>query len=1123
MKNWCLAAVGLWLAATAAHADEKVRFEPTPAWVVAKSVPSAKTGGDGDVGILLQDNQTRFGDSSDEFYTNYADQVRSSAGLQEEGAVTIDWNPDIEVLHLHTVEIIRDGKAIDAIGDRRALTILRREKNLEQAVLDGDLTLTFQLEGLAIGDVVHVAYTIERHDPALNGHSAHRMQLARPRTVEHGFFRAVWPKSKDMKWQLHPGLDGKVQPTADGQFEFVAEGDALKAPNVPAHAPARFNVLAEVEFSQYKSFKELSAIFAPLYADAAVLKPDSPLLAEIEKIRLSTPDPKARAMAALSLVESQVRYLLITLNDGGYKPAPADLTWTRKFGDCKGKTVLLLALLKGLGIEAEPALVDSDGGDGMDQRLPSPSLFDHVLVRATIDGAVYWLDATRIGEYRLERPEFNAAFALPLRADGSDLIKPPRPSLEEPDLDSLARFDVGDGTDKPAKAHIEHTWRGEAGLEKGLEYSALSPSNLDQGLRKYWQEQIKWLRPDKVSFSFDRTRGVTRFVADGRADVTWAKGSSGSDFDLGDTEIGWNTSFAREPGPYKDAPYSVVYPFFRRWIVDVHLPEGGTGFTVFNSDSVDRVVAGIRFIRKTKTAGADVNVETIEQAVQPEFPATEAVQAERDLREMASFDVFIRKTIPDTSTAELASFRKDLGAAVNAATAGDAKLAAERLKAVIEDRRFAKLTGQERAAAHTLRAAAALELGDYATVHTSIASAREVQGAPANVADFLIKVELQLAQAEHDQNGAALVLAKILDSSQQSPLGDEQTVQIASDANGDALFRLLTALQASKWRPKDPFQSMDELWVRLARMQVARKDYEAAAKTVEKVEDPTAILVLRVDNAFTDLVKDRSEQFDIAKAVARNIQTLEARVKANADRMSGVAALAHAYRQANRAEDAVRLLDTALARTHPAPDEKLAFVDQVRVAPLAANERAHGLADLGRFDEAGKSFERTAHRTSGPGANISLMLNYTGFLIVTGKATEAADELADVNMQSLSPYGVLVMQSQLACANAQSGQKDKLEAALAYLKSHTRDRRLPYLGALICAARLDDAEDALKTMLKTPETRDDALKVVQDFPDPPHETEWGKTMRLRLREVRNRPSVRAAIASVGRIEFVPIY
>lgn len=145
--------------------------------------------------------------------------------------------------------------------------------------------------------------------------------------------------------------------------------------------------------------------------------------AEIDAIAAKTQDPKQRAFEALRLVEDKTRYFFIGIGDGGYVPAPADQTWARKFGDCKGKTALLLAILKELKVDAEPALVSLGGGDGMNERLPSLAAFNHVIVRTVIDGKTYWLDGTRTGDRSgldaLKPPPHR--WALPVRAAGSDL------------------------------------------------------------------------------------------------------------------------------------------------------------------------------------------------------------------------------------------------------------------------------------------------------------------------------------------------------------------------------------------------------------------------------------------------------------------------------------------------------------------------------------------------------------------------------------------------------------------------------------------------------------------------------------------------------------------------------
>src|SRR3546814_8269245 len=92
-----------------------------------------------------------------------------------------------------------------------------------------------------------------------------------------------------------------------------------------------------------------------------------------------------RASAALKLVQRDVRYIYVGLGNGNLTPATAEETCQRRYGDCKGKTALLMALLARLGIEAEAVLANNSGGDeGLDGQLPNPGMCDHVLVRARI-------------------------------------------------------------------------------------------------------------------------------------------------------------------------------------------------------------------------------------------------------------------------------------------------------------------------------------------------------------------------------------------------------------------------------------------------------------------------------------------------------------------------------------------------------------------------------------------------------------------------------------------------------------------------------------------------------------------------------------------------------------------
>src|SRR3546814_2125871 len=122
-----------------------------------------------------------------------------------------------------------------------------------------------------------------------------------------------------------------------------------------------------------------------LFAKAARIDRGSALDREAARIATAHSAPLDRASAALKLVQRDVRYIYVGLGNGNLTPATAEETWQRRYGDCKGKTALLLALLARLGIEAEAVLANNSGGDdGRSERLPNPGMFDHEIGRAHV-------------------------------------------------------------------------------------------------------------------------------------------------------------------------------------------------------------------------------------------------------------------------------------------------------------------------------------------------------------------------------------------------------------------------------------------------------------------------------------------------------------------------------------------------------------------------------------------------------------------------------------------------------------------------------------------------------------------------------------------------------------------
>ena len=643
MMKWICAFGALACAGAAAAADQP-RYGPAPAWVKPLGIPQVASSSDGSpLQILLQDEQDRFGPDGDQFYVELAVRILSPQGLAAMANVTRAWNPETETLTFHRLSIIRDGQVIDLLRGGKSVTVLRRETNLELAMLDGGLTATVQPEGLRVGDIVDVVETLDRRDPIYQGRSEVNSALRFVGIASRVHIRDVWANGKPMQWRV---TEGMATPTVSRQAdttELQIDRTNLASPKPPIGAPLRFANVGELEVSQFRDWSEVSALMAPLYAKASTLTPNSALHLEIEKIRRVSPDPKVRAEAALRLVQDQVHYVFLGMNSGGFVPADADVTWSRRFGDCKGKTALLLALLHELGIDAEPVLVNTQFGDQLAGRLPQLAVFDHVFVRARIAGKTYWLDGTRLGDRAVDDiqiPDFH--WVLPVQSADARLEKLQPPPLVEPSFESLKRLDASAGYDAPAPAHLEHVFRGDAGLGWHVALDGLGKTDADRSLREYWRKETPWIDVKAVDFAYDDAHRIMRLSMDGAANIDWTKNGDVRDFDISDSNLGFSTSFKREPGPFADAPFAVNYPTFDRWTVSITLPHQGEGFRMAGAPDVERTIAGRRYFRRSNLANGVVTMIAEEQSLAPEFPASEADQAAAALRALTAFDALVR-------------------------------------------------------------------------------------------------------------------------------------------------------------------------------------------------------------------------------------------------------------------------------------------------------------------------------------------------------------------------------------------------------------------------------------------------------------------------------------------------
>ncbi len=511
--------------ASAAWASDTPLYQPAPAWVVpAPPIDAAKMPADGSA-LLLFDQQQRLGDGGRWVYVENAMRATSAEMLGQMGTVTLPWHPAKGDLIIHRAEIIRNAETIDLIAKGAKFTVLQREQQLERQTLTGVLSATMAIEGLRVGDIVRMSFSITQTDPALGGRTeASTMLLADPVRAQFARVRFLWPAASKVAYRAYGTLP-EVKPVRKGEYQEITVALPLaKQPEMPGDAPSRFARPPILEASSFASWEDVSKTAAPLYDTAGLIAPGSALAGEVAKIAAADADPRRRTAMALRLVQDQVRYLFRGMDQGNYVPQTPAQTWELRYGDCKAKTLLLLAILRALDIRAEPVLANISLGDWVPERLPSFGVFDHVLVRADIDGKPLWLDGTGSGsryEDLDDVPPFRTV--LPVRSEGAALLAVPMRAKARPDMMIDVELDQSAGISFPPPFKLSMTIRGQIADMLRMASAQAGTKGLNEAVSRFVSGYVDGGAVVTRSVTFDEAGGGARVEAAGIANLNWRK------------------------------------------------------------------------------------------------------------------------------------------------------------------------------------------------------------------------------------------------------------------------------------------------------------------------------------------------------------------------------------------------------------------------------------------------------------------------------------------------------------------------------------------------------------------------------------------------------------------------
>lgn len=442
-------------------AEQGLSFGPPPVWIAERAVPEMPQDPQGSTQFLLSDTHIDLTNGRDWTF-RMVQRALNSDGVGRMANFSVSFDPSFERVTVHRVRILRGAQAID-LADPDGFQLLRRETSLERRLYDGRLTADLQVPDLRPGDILDTWFTTHGVNPALRNALDARFSFEWSEPVGATAVRIRAPETRAFAIRPLPETwtppDYSETRPDDGVIErewLDTRGAVFRYDDA---TPDWWAGHGRIEVAEALTWTQVADIFRAAYAPPA----ETPAVVqdEVDRIATAFASSSERAVEALRYIQREIRYLSVSIGEGGYIPRPIEEICTRRFGDCKDVSRLLVTMLRALGVDAVPALVNTRIGDTLDKGLPGVHAFDHCIVRARLDGKTYWLDGT-FGEQggdldNLFQPQLG--YALPLEENATlELIRTDDRLVHVFEL--TEDFTFGPKADSPGELRVHGVYRG---------------------------------------------------------------------------------------------------------------------------------------------------------------------------------------------------------------------------------------------------------------------------------------------------------------------------------------------------------------------------------------------------------------------------------------------------------------------------------------------------------------------------------------------------------------------------------------------------------------------------------------------------------------------------------------
>ncbi len=341
---------------------------------------------------LSEDERYTFDDAGRVVHAgHYIYKVLTQKGAEAWDSLAIGWEPWLEARPVIRARVIAPDFSVHTL-DPYTITEAPARGGDYKTYSDGK-RLRAPLPAIAPGVVVEEEFSVTEKEPLFAAGRVGRVVLGREDVpVAHSHVVFDFPAALPLRTNLLllPGIK-PVRTEAGGRVTLTYDVGPLDAIDArEPYLPPEDMRFPMIDYSTGASWQSIATEYGKIVDSRASSPAVESVVAPLIAGRKSAADKEA---AILDFLDREVRYTGIEFGEAAIVPHDPAETLAKKYGDCKDKATLLVAMLRAAGIPAYVALLNVETRSDVPVDLPGMGMFDHAIVYVPGKNPI-WIDAT---------------------------------------------------------------------------------------------------------------------------------------------------------------------------------------------------------------------------------------------------------------------------------------------------------------------------------------------------------------------------------------------------------------------------------------------------------------------------------------------------------------------------------------------------------------------------------------------------------------------------------------------------------------------------------------------------------------------------------------------------------